>query len=65
MPESLWTQQDAAAHLRVSVRYLRASTCPKVLLPGNGRSRRQLVRYDPAQVRQWAESRRQPLQRAS
>lgn len=64
MPDALWTQQEAAEHLRVSARYLRASSCPKVLLPGNGRTKKPLVRYDPAQVRRWWEARRVSLQRA-
>ena len=64
MPDTLWTQQEAATHLRVSVRYLRASTCPKVLLPGNGRTKRRLVRYEPDAVRRWWEGHKVSLQKA-
>jgi hypothetical protein len=53
--DSLWTQQQAAAALKVSPRYLRESSCPKVLLPGNGEKGQPLVRYDPAEVREWRE----------
>ena len=52
MPASLWTQREAAGYLRVSVAYLRASSCPKVLLPPV-RGRKPLVRYDPVDVREW------------
>ena len=51
---SLWTQREAAAFLRVSRRYLRDSSCPKLLLPGHGVRGRPLVRYDPASVAAWA-----------
>ena len=56
-PDRLWTQKEAAAFLAVTPRYLRDSTCPKILLPGNGRKRQPLVRYDPDEVRGWAHSR--------
>ena len=46
----LWTQDQAARAMRVSVRYLRESTCPRVELPGNGRP---LLRYDPEVCRAW------------
>jgi hypothetical protein len=49
-----WTQPEAAAYLQVSERYLRYSTCPKVLLPGNGEADR---RYEPTVVKEWAVSR--------
>ena len=49
----LWTQREAAAFLGVSTRYLRDSSCPKILLPGSGRKGNPLVRYDPADVRTW------------
>ena len=39
------TQREAAKLLQVSVAYLRASACPKYLLPGNGPRRKPLVRY--------------------
>lgn len=52
--DRLWTQAQAAAFLSVTPRYLRDSTCPKILLPGNGPSGRPVVRYDPDEVRAWA-----------
>ncbi len=54
----LWTQAEAADYLNVSQRYLRASACPKILLPGTGRHGKPLVRYNPVNVRTWAEQRR-------
>ena len=52
----LWTQRDAAAFLGVTPRYLRDSSCPKLLLPGNGPKGQPLVRYEPEEVRAWARS---------
>lgn len=49
----LWTQREAAAYLQASERYLRASSCPKKLLPGTGVRGKPLVRYDPAEVQGW------------
>jgi hypothetical protein len=40
----------------VSERYLRDSTCPKVLLPGKGETDRPLVRYERAVVKEWYSS---------
>jgi hypothetical protein len=54
----LWTQMEAATYLHVSPRYLRASACPKILLPGTGTKGKPLVRYDPVDVRTWADRRR-------
>jgi hypothetical protein len=54
--EPLWTQKQAAAFLRVSVRYLRSTGCPRVALPGNGLRGRRVVRYDPGAVKNWAQS---------
>jgi hypothetical protein len=54
----LWTQAEAAEYLCVSQRYLRASSCPKILLPGTGLHGKPLVRYNPADVRAWAQQRR-------
>jgi hypothetical protein len=51
--DRLWTQREAAHFLGVSARYLRDSSCPKILLPGNGEKGQPLVRYDPAEVRAW------------
>lgn len=50
--DRLWTQPEAAQYLAVSVAYLRASTCPKVLLPA-ARGQKPLVRYCPADVLAW------------
>lgn len=52
----LWTQNEAAAFLGVSARYLRDSACPKLLLPGNGAKGQAIVRYDPTDVQAWARS---------
>lgn len=60
---TLWTQKEAATELRVSVSYLRNSDCPKVLLPGNGKKGKPMVRYEIGQVRAWWEA-KQPNQRA-
>lgn len=54
VPGRLMTQREAAALLAVSVRYLRESSCPKVLLPGHGARGKQLVRYDATEVQEWA-----------
>ena len=51
--DSLLTQREAADLLRVSVSYLRASDCPKVLLPSSGK--RPLVRYRESELFAWAE----------
>src|SRR5438067_300091 len=52
-PESLWSAHEAAAFLRMSERWLRNSTVPKIRLPGKTGSPR-AVRYDPEEVRAWA-----------
>ncbi len=49
----LWTQKAAAAAMGVSIRYLRASDCPKVFLPSTRRGGRPLLRYDPEECRAW------------
>lgn len=54
MADELLTQKEAAAMLRVGVSYLRASDCPKVLLPP-ARGRRPLVRYRRTDVLAWAD----------
>jgi hypothetical protein len=56
--EPLWLQAEAAAFLRVSPGYLRRSNCPKRLLPSNRPGGRPLLRYVPAEVRQWDVNRR-------
>lgn len=53
MPDAFLTQKEAAALLRVSVSYLRASDCPKVLLPSRGK--RSLVRYRESEMMAWTE----------
>lgn len=55
----LWTQKETAARLRVSVSWLRASSCPKLFLPGNGKTDKPIVRYDPAEVETWSLQRRE------
>lgn len=52
--QELWTQKEAAAALRVSVSYLRASNCPKLFLPSLRPGGRPLLRYDPEQLLAWA-----------
>jgi hypothetical protein len=54
--DRLWTQHEAAYYLGVSARYLRESSCPKVLLPGAGEKGRPLVRYEPAAVMSWKDA---------
>ncbi len=51
------TQREAAHLLRVGVSYLRASSCPKHLLPGNGPRGRPLVRYLLVEVLAWGSAR--------
>jgi len=53
--EQLLKQKEAAGRLQVSVAWLRASECPKVLLPGNGPKRKPLVRYRMSEIEAWAE----------
>ncbi len=53
--DRLWTQREACTYLGVSARYLRESSCPKILLPGTGPKGQNIVRYSPADVRAWAE----------
>jgi hypothetical protein len=53
------TQKEAADLLRVSVSYLRASSCPKHLLPGNGKKGKDLVRYRRDEVLAWGAARPQ------
>lgn len=53
----LWTQSQAAAYLAVSTRYLRDSSCPKHLLPGNGKGQKESVlRYKPEAVMKWVDA---------
>jgi hypothetical protein len=56
LPSEL-TQREAAHLLRVSVSFLRASSCPKHHLPGNGPRGRPLVRYLRDDVLAWGAAR--------
>ena len=53
--DELLTQREAATLLRVSVSYLRASDCPKVLLPSGGPKQKPLVRYRRSDLDAWLE----------
>jgi hypothetical protein len=57
-PDGLLTQKEAARLLAVGVSYLRASNCPKLLLPGTGDAGKPLVRYLRSDVLGWALARR-------
>ena len=48
------TQRAAARLLGVSPSFLRASSCPRLEIPGNGPARRPLVRYFREDVLAWA-----------
>jgi hypothetical protein len=54
--DELLTQRQAARLLKVGVSYLRASSCPKVLLPGNGPKAKPVVRYRVRDLLDWAEA---------
>lgn len=56
--DALLTQREAADLLSVSPGYLRESSCPKLLLPGNGPRGKPLVRYVRSDVLAWALARR-------
>ena len=58
--DGFMTQREAARLLGVGVSYLRASSCPKYLLPGNGPRGRPLLRYRRDEVLAWARGERQP-----
>ena len=49
---ALWKPARAAKYLGMSVRWLRNSSVPKVLVPGAGR--RPSIRYAPEEVAAWA-----------
>ncbi|HEY0995613.1 MAG TPA: hypothetical protein VGD77_06465 [Gemmatimonadaceae bacterium] len=54
---ALWTQEQAATFLNVSTRYLRDSSCPKHLLPGNGKKKKEpVLRYKPEAVMRWVDN---------
>ena len=67
MTERFLKQREAAEMLGVSVAWLRASECPKVLLPGNGPKGRPVVRYREKDLLAWAEQRtkRSTIRKAS
>ena len=54
----LVSQPEAGRYLGVSVSYLRASSCPKVLLPGTGPRGKPLVRYRLSDLDAWAAAHR-------
>jgi hypothetical protein len=56
--DELLTQREAAALLKVCVAYLRASSCPKLLLPGSGPRGKPVLRYLRSDVLSWALARR-------
>ena len=51
--DRLLTQREVARLLGVSVSFIRASSCPKYLLPGNGPRGRPLLRYRRDEVLAW------------
>ena len=52
--DRLLTQREVARLLGVSPSYIRVSSCPKYLLPGNGPRGRPLLRYRLSEVLAWA-----------
>jgi len=52
--ERLWSARETAKFLGIAERTLRRMRVPRVSLPGSGGDR-PIVRYDPAQVREWLE----------
>jgi len=50
--DCLWTAKEAAAYFKVTVRWLRDSGVPKVLLGAEGK--RRLVRYLPEECAKFA-----------
>lgn len=51
----LWTVKEAGEFLKVSERYLRDSSCPRLHLPGKGAKGQPMVRFVPAEVMAWAD----------
>lgn len=47
----LWTLKEAAVALRVSQSWLRASNCPRFVIPTSGE--RAMLRFDPMETRDW------------
>ena len=58
MTDRLLRQREAASFLGVSVSYLRASNCPRLLLPSNGRGTKPFLRYRLSELLAWACARR-------
>jgi hypothetical protein len=58
MSDRLLRQREAAGFLGVSVSYLRASTCPRLLLPSNGRGSKPFLRYRLSELLAWATAKR-------
>lgn len=54
--ERLWTKRDVAEYLGVNVRTVERMAIPRVSMRITGR--RPVVRYDPAQVKEWVDARR-------
>jgi hypothetical protein len=61
--ERLWSVRETAEYLGISERTLRRLRIPRVALPGRGRD--PIVRYDPAQVKEWLEAYRTRKTRAA
>lgn len=62
--EGLWTKKDVAAFLKVDVRTVERLGLPRVpieVAPG----KRPMVRYDPAEVREWVERRKAASRRTA
>jgi hypothetical protein len=54
MTEVLLSQKAAARLLGVSTSFLRQSSCPRVLVPGNGPVGKPLLRYSQTALLEWA-----------
>jgi hypothetical protein len=53
-PAGFLTQKAAARLLGVSTSFLRESSCPRLLVPGNGRAGKPLLRHSRIAVLTWA-----------
>lgn len=53
----VWLQRHVSAVTGYSVRYVRASDCPKRFEEGNGPTGKPRVVYVPAEVREWMQRR--------
>ena len=54
--EPLWTKRDVAEYLGLNVRTVERLRIPRVSMQITGK--RPVVRFDPAQVREWVNARR-------